>query len=445
MNYLFQYSHEYNLYHLRRIAGQARFRFLSCKNLVKFAHLIVFCESQTHLIGIVQLKKLFILILTAMLALSAEGQENKRYKGLAVIGLPQLSYRQGEGLEYGGGVYFYQYGQGNLQPYLWNGICQGSRTTQDRVDLSLLFDSPHFMRSDSRFDLLLEYKQFIYDDFFGIGNHSAYHSELTEKQNARFVNEHFYTFRHNWVMLMINWQKPIWQQGFKALIGAGFYHTDIAPQSAETAFGLRQPFGSKGGRTSFLRVGLVSDHRDQEAVPSTGHWSDMLVERTFPFLQSDYSYTRITITDRRYRTLLPDLVYAQRILLEAMPGNPPFYEMSVIASSYQRFDGLGGAKSLRGIPRHLFLGPTKFLTNIELRWRIMDWVILKQPLTFYLHPFMDIGRVWLKNDKFRLANLHFSEGLGLHVRWKKDFIAALDIGRSRYLDYAVYTTFGNLF
>jgi hemolysin activation/secretion protein len=119
--------------------------------------------------------------------------------------------------------------------------------------------------------------------------------------------------------------------------------------------------------------------------------------------------------------------------------------MAVISGSYQRIEGLGSSRSMRGIPRLLFVGPTKLLINFELRLRLLDMHIIRQDLTFYGHLFADGGKVMLRGDKMDLSHYHWSQGAGLHVQWKKELIGALDIGRSEYNDMAVYLSFGNLF
>ena len=203
--------------------------------------------------------------------------------------------------------------------------------------------------------------------------------------------------------------------------------------------------GMEGGWSNYARVGMVIDRRDQEAVPTSGYWSDLLIEKSTAALGSDYDFARITATDRRYFRILPRLVYAQRLLIEHMPGYPPFYEMAVLSGSYQRFEGLGSGRSMRGVPRLLFVGPTKLLANLELRLRVLDIRILAQELTFYGHLFVDGGKVWLAGDPADLGHFHHSQGAGVHVQWKKDLIGALDIGRSPWNDMAIYLTFGNLF
>ncbi len=365
--------------------------------------------------------------------------------GLSLAGLPNLSYGSGEGLEYGGRVFLYQYGNGKINPYKWNLVLNFSWTTKQRRNLFLFFDVPEIFGRNSRFDIYLDSKRFVYDDFFGVGNNVAFEPAYQEAGNSRFINENFYTYRREYLALMSKIQFTLFVDGLKGLAGMGFFHTKINSHAGITKFTTDPPYGRDGGQSNYIQLGIVYDKRDNEAVPAKGVWSEILLERAARFWGSDYSYSRITITDRRYFSLHPRLVYAQRLLVETMPGNPPFYEMGFISSSYQRRQGLGGSYTLRGIPRLMFIGPDKFLANFEFRYKMYRQTVLKQDFTFYLHTFIDCGKVWLDHDPKNMDHLRIAEGVGLHVRWNKDFVGALDIGRSRYRQLAIYATFGNLF
>ena len=199
-----------------------------------------------------------------------------------------------------------------------------------------------------------------------------------------------------------------------------------------------------GGLTNYFRLGVLFDSRNEESVPTKGTWFDALAEFSSSLIKSDYNFMRFTFTDRRYYPLHKNLTFAQRLFFEAMPGDPPLYEMYILGNSFRRQEGLGGAYSLRGIPRFLFVGPHKAVGNFEVRWNVTQQTILQQPLTLYIHLFTDVGRVWTDNN-FEIADFHTTQGFGIHVKWKKDFIGALDIGRSKFQSYAIYATFGNLF
>ena len=107
------------------------------------------------------------------------------------------------------------------------------------------------------------------------------------------------------------------------------------------------------------------------------------------------------------------------------------------------FDGLGGAKSLRGILRNRIVGDGIIYGNIEPRWKFLHTKLFKQNLYLALSGFFDFGKIVdeiefnkenisstdmfnhfdLNNDSF-----HFSYGVGFHAAMNQNFILAVDYG-----------------
>lgn len=369
----------------------------------------------------------------------------QQQQGLAFAAVPSLSFSSGEGWEYGGKIFLYQYGSGTPRPYRWHLLLNGARSTERKKDYYAFLDIPHLWGTGTRLSLRVEYKDFGLDEFYGLGNLPEYHQAFTSPGDPDFLSREYYNYKHRWTAGYINAQFPVFAGRLRFLAGLAGLRTSVGAYPLPNRFAAASPFGTAGGWSSYARIGLVRDTRDAEAAPASGSWSDLLLEKSARVLASDYDYNRITVTDRRYFRLLPRLVFAQRLLIEHMSGHPPFYEMTVLSGSWQRFEGLGSNQSMRGVPRLLFAGTTKLLGNFELRCRLLDRRILHQDLTFYGHLFLDGGKVWLRGDPATLDHLHFSQGAGLHVQWKTDLIGALDIGRSQYKDFAIYLTFGNLF
>ncbi len=366
-------------------------------------------------------------------------------QGLAFAVVPSLSFSSGEGWEYGGKTFFYQYGDGSSRPYRWHLLLNGARSTEKKKDYYAFLDMPHLWGPGTRLSLRVEYKDFGLDEYYGLGNQPEYRRAFTDRGDPDFLSSEYYNYKHRWSAGYINAQWPIFAGRIRFLAGLAGVRTTVGTYPLPNRLAASPRFGMAGGWTNYARLGLIRDTRDMEAAPSAGSWSDLLLEKSTAVLGSDYDFARITLTDRRYFRLLPRLVFAQRLFFEHMSGHPPFYEMAVLSGSWQRFEGLGSNQSMRGVPRLLFAGPTKLLGNFELRCRLFDRRILRQDLTFYGHLFLDGGKVWLKRDPATLDHLHFSQGAGLHVQWKTDLIGALDIGRSPYKDLAIYLTFGNLF
>lgn len=388
-------------------------------------------------------KQIFLFIfIFALIAQDSAGQD---YTGFQIAGLPTASYKDGEGYSAGGNLFLFQYGDGHRLPYFWSFELGFKISTEGMLSSDIFFDVPHILGHNSRFNLFIEYKRYLVDDYYGLGNAPDYNPDYIDPDKPGFRDKLFYSFKQRWPNITISAQFPTAIRNTRHLLSLSYSQRHIELYSKPNRLSADQPLGVQGGRTSALHYGLVYDSRDQEAVPRSGAWSEVLAMYAAPFLGSDYHYLRLTMTDRRYFSLHPRIVYAQRLILEPVFGDVPFYDMAMINGSFERHLGLGGDSSLRGVPRLLFVGQHKVLGNFELRFETASMTILKQDLTFFIHTFLDAGRVWLKDDPLVLDDIHSSYGAGLHVLWKKDLVGAIDVGRSRYSDMAIYITFRNLF
>ena len=364
--------------------------------------------------------------------------------GLHFIGYPSASYKDGEGFSGGLSLMFYQYGNGEMSPYHWNVNLETEASTEGKKEMALFWDQINLLGDRSRFTLNTGYRRYLADDYLGLGNRNQYREQYVNPDHPGFIDEQFYTYKRDLRFLLADIQWPAPWPDTRFLSGFGLKSVTVPAVRHESRLELDQPAGIDGGLTAFLRTGIVFDTRDDEAAPGSGVWSECLFETAHWIWASDYMYSRLTLTDRRYKTILPRLVFARRLLLEVMPGDPPFYEMTTLAGSFELHHGLGGATSLRGVPRFMFAGPHKWLMNFEFRAELFSMTVLYQPFTFYIQPFFDCGRVWQKLS-LDLTDLHAAYGCSFNIRWKKDAIYSLSLGRSRYSDLAVYMTVGNLF
>ena len=195
-----------------------------------------------------------------------------------------------------------------------------------------------------------------------------------------------------------------------------------------------------------MRAGVVRDTRDREVGPTEGAWSGLLVQRVDELLGSEGSFSRVTATDRRYVTLAPGLVFANRVMVQQVLGDAPFYQLFTLESSFKQQEGLGGAKSLRGVPKNRYVGDGLFLWNAELRWRALEWTLLGKPFQMVLSAFLDSGRVW--NDDVPSLDpgaLHHGYGGGVRVGMGENFVVAVDAGTSADAGLGLYVGLGYLY
>jgi outer membrane protein assembly factor BamA len=237
----------------------------------------------------------------------------------------------------------------------------------------------------------------------------------------------------------------------RVLLGTGLARVEIdtTPYDEGTTLVAAERAGGAGSRAwlNQARGGLVWDSRDREIGARRGVWSEVLVQRFDTRLGGDWSFTRWTVTDRRYFPLGPRLVFANRAMLQGTSGRAPFHELQVVQTSGKPQEGLGGAKTLRGLPKNRYAGKGLFLWNTELRWRAAEFAALGKPFHLVLSGFVDSGRTWAEgvDPGQMLADLHRGYGGGVRVGMGESFVVALDVGHSVEAKAPFYIGLGYLY
>jgi outer membrane protein assembly factor BamA len=214
------------------------------------------------------------------------------------------------------------------------------------------------------------------------------------------------------------------------------------------AWGLIPADQADGGHTTLVKVGLVYDTRNIEANPMKGVWTDLQFLLAPSFLgNGDLAYSRVAITHRQYFTLAPQVLsMAYRLSYQAkLSGDMPYYMLPFVyntAPSLTR-DGLGGAKTIRGIMRNRVTGDDFVYGNLEMRWKFLRTIVFNQNVYLALSGFLDGGMV---TSSYKLPaatpeasdylsrgskeKLHLGAGGGLHIVMNQNFVVAVDYGRA---------------
>lgn len=270
---------------------------------------------------------------------------------------------------------------------------------------------------------------------------------------------------------MADFQGPIFGQKVRWLAGVNFFDIRLATvdiskinagkkeskQLPDTSllwdnyvkYGLLTPQEAGGGTLTFLKLGLIYDTRDNEAAPNKGIWSEVLVMLAPTFLgNSPYAFVKLAVTHRQFVSLVKKyLVFAYRLNYQGtIGGTSPYYIDPYMFTSWSlstKPDGLGGARTMRGILRDRVVGDGVVLGNIELRWKFWRTHFLKQNLYFGLVGFLDGGMVVqyrkVYKDLIPLSlqpfyfntssdGMHFSTGLGLRLALNENFVLTVDYG-----------------
>jgi outer membrane protein assembly factor BamA len=177
-----------------------------------------------------------------------------------------------------------------------------------------------------------------------------------------------------------------------------------------------------------------------------GIWTEASFVGVPEFLGAESSFAKFNITHRQYFTIIPeDLSLAYRLMWQSsIAGQAPFYYQTQIITSEMRgvvSEGLGGAKTLRGILRNRVIGDGIFLGNIEARWKFARFRLLNNNFYLGLIGFTDFGRVIEKTELNSIfsqlpeeyfnpeaESMHFSYGAGLRIAMNQNFISAVDYG-----------------
>ncbi len=439
----------------------------------------------------------FMLLQNAVQAQEAkEKKEAKTPTGFSFGALPTISFDADMGFQYGGLVSLYDYGDGSLYPsYKQMMKVEVSRYTKGSGTNQIFYDAknllPHHLRLTADLSYLTEKSL----DFYGFnGYQSRYLPELTDKDNtAEYLTRVFYRDLRKMFRFTADLQGQLSGPHLRWLGGIGIMNMKAGPVDFDAInkgkdeadklpidttlfdryveWGIISAAEKDGGSANFLKAGIVYDTRDNEANPMKGMWSEALITYAPGFLfNPEFSYAKLVLIHRQYFTLIKDrLSFVYRLGYQGtIAGNAPFFMQPYMLSSYSsitKTDGLGGAKTLRGIMRDRVVGDGIAYGNLEMRWKFLKTHVGKQNLYFALNGFSDFGMVvqQVKIDKSKISDadqakyfdfsfekdkLHPSLGAGLRIALNENFILAVDYGFAMNKQdgaKGLYINIGNLF
>ena len=424
---------------------------------------------------------------------TAPKSKEKVKTGLNFGALPAVAFDSDIGFQYGLLFNLFQYGDGSTYPdYRWSLYAEWSRTTKGSGINQLFFDSkyllPHQIRVTADVSFLTEKAL----DFYGFnGYESVYNTAFTDKDDPEYISRVFYRHERKLARVTLDFQKKIGDLPLRALVGYGYFNSridsvdvdklnkgkddeDLLPYAEGlydkyVRWGLIPEEEADGGAHNFLKFGLVYDTRDNEPNPNRGMWSEVVIMTAPRFLgNKETAYTKLSLTHRQYITLKKEtLTFAYRLGWQGtISGKAPFYMQPYMVNTFTKStknDGLGGARSLRGIMRNRIVGDDFAYGNFELRYKF--WKFQKWNQNFYLslNGFSDMGIITKTIDMdltkipaeeetpfFTKADqgLHVSYGAGLRIAMNQNFIVAIDYGLAgdkRDGDTGMYINLGFLF
>lgn len=385
---------------------------------------------------------LAILLAAASTAASAQSAPLPQ-EGHSLVGLPALNFDADEGIGYGALLQYYEYGAG-ASPYRYTIQPTVFLTTRGRKDFSIFFDAPKLLPAGWRVGGSVAREQQLATPYYGVGNET-----VADEAEARPNDPYYYRYGRRTLRASAMVQRDLLGPSLRVLGGVGMASISVTPVPYDSGTTLlATELGSSArpeSRTRFVRVGLVLDTRDREIGPHRGTWAEVLVQRAG--LGGTEHYTRTTASVRQYVPLAARLTWAERIVVQNVNGDVSRQELATVQSSYKDDEALGGAGSLRGIPKNRYVGKGLAFANSELRWDAAAFSLRGRPSHLVLSSFVDAGRVWTESVRLSelVSDLHVSYGGGARIAIGPSFVVAGDVGHSSQSTAAIYLGLGYLF
>ncbi len=417
------------------------------------------------------------MLVSSAIAQEKTGNQQEKIKTGWTFGLlPAIAFDSDLGFKYGGLVNFYNFGDGHTYPdYLQSIYLEISRTTKGSGVNQLFFDSEHLF-PDKKIRLTADLS-FLTEqalDFYGFnGAETVFNPDFTDESSDLYISRLFYRHERKLTRFYADFQGYIIPDKLRWLAGVYFLNFKLAPVNIDKLnegkkpedtlphvdglydkyvdWGLIPAQEADGGHNQFVKFGLVWDTRDIEANPGKGLWTECLFMSAPSFLgNKENAFTKLIFIHRQYFTLWPGrLTFVYRLAYQGtLAGKAPFYFQPYLISSYSPSvitEGLGGAKSLRGILRNRVVGDDIFYSNFEFRFKFIKTVVAGQNLYFAVNPFVDAGRVVgrietdlsgvpsnVRDDFFssQEEKMHYTAGCGLHIALNENFVLAINYGRA---------------
>ncbi len=432
-----------------------------------------------YLIKPCHMNKYCYLLIFSILSCYVYAQEEVVKTGWNFGALPTITFDTDLGFQYGALVNLYNYGNGSRYPaYNHSLYFEVSRYTKGSGINRFYYDSDELIKG-LQTSADISYLSDQAYDFYGFNGYGAVvNSDWFDDESGEYKTRMFYKYDRKMFRFKIDLQgnfsgdKLRWAAGINLLnfkvgsvnidkLNKGKDDEDKLP-TVEEEPGLYEKYRewgafsegeANGGFVPTFKAGLVYDTRDNRPNPMKGVWTEAVIVGSPEFLGGESSFAKLSLTHRQYFTIIPkDLSLVYRLAYQStIAGDVPFYYQTQVITSVLKgatSEGLGGAKSLRGIRRNRIVGDGLFYGNIEARWKFARFRFINNNFYLGLNGFMDFGRITKEIDvdtedilqELSLPGtlsyyfdegaekMHFSYGAGIRVVMNQNFVVAIDYG-----------------
>jgi len=400
--------------------------------------------------------------------------KEKNIKGWSFGAIPAIAFDSDIGFKYGAVLNLFDYGNESIYPAYRHSIyLECSRTTKGSGINQISYDSKYLIKG-IRFTADVSYFQEQALDFYGFNGYQAEYNHSFEDDNPNnpwYKSRMYYRIDRQLFRVSFDFLSLAKEKNIQWILGYGLYDNNInkvdinrlnkgrdadnlLPEVNDSTslfekykkWGIIPTNQENGGTTQIIKIGVVYDTRDNESNPMHGIWSEALLLLSPSLIGNKYNYAQIAISHRQYFTLKKEILnLACRLAYQGkIAGEIPFYMLPFLYSSNKPTrDGLGGAKTVRGVLRNRMVGEGLLYGNFELRWKFLRTILFKQNFYIAISSFTDIGQV-IQYYHFIKSNipqsyaidagnekLHLGYGSSLHFVLNSNFVLNFTYGKAK--------------
>src|SRR3954463_9930504 len=279
------------------------------------------------------------------------------------LALPIASYNSDDGLA-GGAVVQAQW-VGKVRPYRAAIGAQVLFSTSGVQSHYLLLDVPRLFGSPLRFWLGAEFHRELSAPYYGLGNRTS----AVVADHPGISGEHAFSYGRRFPLGFLAFSLPFGDSGARISTFARYLHMRIDPYAGSLLAAERPP-GTEGGEELSYGIGILLDRRDHENVATRGYLLEAATRGSLGGAASSHSYLGGTARALGFVPVGSRIVLAARIEGDILTADTPLFELSRFGG-VEPVEGVGGERSVRGLPKARYMGRAKALAAGELRVRML--------------------------------------------------------------------------
>jgi hypothetical protein len=358
------------------------------------------------------------------------------------------------GFQYGVHGNAYYYGDGSTYPTpMHSFIGEWSKFTKERTHFFFSYDSPSLLPG-WRLTLSSLYMIDPLAYFYGFNGAATLYSDSLSDAHHFALHRRFFVGNVNLQRNMPHHLRLVGGFSFSHYKTGNYDEGEYGGTAANSLYhqyvqqGLIEEAEADGGNVFEARAGLVYDTRNTEAAPDHGTLVELFLDGAIS--EPGFNYLRLCAYWSNYINLPLNIIPAGNPVLAwrlayigKLAGEVPFYMQQTVPMLVSRAvlsEGVGSAKTIRGLYENRILADGVMWGNFELRVKLVKFSLFKQFFYIAVNPFFDACRILQPYRPERHAaflrvediddaaeQLTTAAGLGIKLAWNENFIVGIEV------------------